>query len=143
MALLKQLILRVHPLLGLIVAIGANIGVSLGAFDRLYTPHLLEQLEGLDGPAISATTWLGVTNTLVSFLSLLGAELVRDRATKEPANTEAARVLELCKERGLIIGKGGLFGNTLRIKPPMCITKTDVDFMADCMDEVLEIVESR
>lgn len=74
---------------------------------------------------------------------MLGVELVRDRVSKEPANTEAARVLELCKERGLIIGKGGLLGNTLRIKPPMCLTKTDADFLVDCLDEVLEIVEAR
>lgn len=72
-------LLRVHPLLGLIVAIGANIGVSLGAFDRLYTPHLLEHLGHSDGSAIGATTWLGVINTVVSILSLLGAELVRRR----------------------------------------------------------------
>lgn len=73
-------LLRVHPLLGLIVAIGTNIGVSLGAFDRLYTPHLLGQLGRLGGPALDATTWLGLTNTVVSILSLLGAELVRRRA---------------------------------------------------------------
>jgi alanine-glyoxylate transaminase/(R)-3-amino-2-methylpropionate-pyruvate transaminase len=71
---------------------------------------------------------------------MLGVELVRDRRTKEPANTEAARVLELCKERGLLIGKGGLFGNTLRIKPPMCLTNDDADFLADCLDEVLTLV---
>ncbi len=71
---------------------------------------------------------------------MLGAELVRDRKTKEPANTEASEVLELAKERGLLLGKGGLFGNTLRIKPPMCITKDDADFMIDCLDEVLGIV---
>jgi alanine-glyoxylate transaminase/(R)-3-amino-2-methylpropionate-pyruvate transaminase len=71
---------------------------------------------------------------------MLGVELVRDRETKEPANTEAAEVLELCKERGLLIGKGGLFGNTLRIKPPMCLTKNDADFLADCLDEVLGVV---
>jgi alanine-glyoxylate transaminase/(R)-3-amino-2-methylpropionate-pyruvate transaminase len=47
-------------------------------------------------------------------------------------------VMEKCKERGLILGKGGLFGNTLRIKPPMCITKTDADFLVDTIDEVLE-----
>jgi len=71
---------------------------------------------------------------------MLGVELVRDRSTKEPASSETADVLEACKQRGLLIGKGGLFGNVLRIKPPMCITKTDADFMADCLDEVLETV---
>jgi alanine-glyoxylate transaminase/(R)-3-amino-2-methylpropionate-pyruvate transaminase len=74
---------------------------------------------------------------------MLGVELVRDRRTKEPANAEAAEVLELCKERGLLLGKGGLFGNTLRIKPPMCVTKDDADFLADCLDEVLGLVVAR
>jgi alanine-glyoxylate transaminase/(R)-3-amino-2-methylpropionate-pyruvate transaminase len=70
-------------------------------------------------------------------------ELVRARTTKEPASTEAVEVLELAKERGLLIGKGGLHGNTLRIKPPMCITKADADFLVDCLDEVLTIVTRR
>ena len=69
---------------------------------------------------------------------MLGVELVTDRKTKQPASTQAADAMELCKERGLIIGKGGLKGNTLRIKPPMCITKDDADFLVDCLDEVLE-----
>lgn len=69
---------------------------------------------------------------------MLGLELVKDRKTKEPAPTEAAKVMEMCKDRGLIIGKGGLYGNVLRIKPPMCITKNDADFLADCMDEAFE-----
>jgi alanine-glyoxylate transaminase / (R)-3-amino-2-methylpropionate-pyruvate transaminase len=69
---------------------------------------------------------------------MLGVELVRDRQTKEPATAETARLLELAKERGLLLGKGGLSGNVLRIKPPMCVTKTDADFLADCLDEVLE-----
>jgi alanine-glyoxylate transaminase / (R)-3-amino-2-methylpropionate-pyruvate transaminase len=68
---------------------------------------------------------------------MLGVELVRDRKTKEPANTEAADVLEKAKERGLLLGKGGLFGNTIRLKPPMCLTKDDADFIVDCLDEVL------
>lgn len=68
---------------------------------------------------------------------MLGVELVRDRSTKEPANTEAAQVLELSRERGLLLGKGGFYGNVLRIKPPMCITEADADFMVDCLDDVL------
>jgi alanine-glyoxylate transaminase/(R)-3-amino-2-methylpropionate-pyruvate transaminase len=71
---------------------------------------------------------------------MLGVELVRDRATKEPASAEAVGVLELARERGLLIGKGGLFGNTLRIKPPMCVTKDDADFLVECLDEVLTLV---
>jgi alanine-glyoxylate transaminase/(R)-3-amino-2-methylpropionate-pyruvate transaminase len=71
---------------------------------------------------------------------MLGVELVRDRETKEPATTEAVDAVELCKERGLLLGKGGLYGNVLRIKPPMCLSKDDADFLADCLDEVLEVV---
>jgi alanine-glyoxylate transaminase/(R)-3-amino-2-methylpropionate-pyruvate transaminase len=74
---------------------------------------------------------------------MLGVELVRDPISKEPAGTEALDVLELAKERGLLIGKGGLFGNVLRVKPPMCITKDDADFLVDCLDEVLTIVTRR
>jgi alanine-glyoxylate transaminase/(R)-3-amino-2-methylpropionate-pyruvate transaminase len=68
---------------------------------------------------------------------MLGVELVRDRQSKEPASTEAADLLEHCKERGLLLGKGGLYGNVLRIKPPMCLNKDDVDFLVDSVDEAL------
>jgi alanine-glyoxylate transaminase/(R)-3-amino-2-methylpropionate-pyruvate transaminase len=71
---------------------------------------------------------------------MLGVELVRDRATKEPASAETADVLERCKDRGLLVGKGGLFGNVLRIKPPMCLTTDDADFLVDCLDEVLTAI---
>ena len=73
----------------------------------------------------------------------LAVELVRDQTSKQPADTEAAEVLELTKLRGLLIGKGGLFGNTLRIKPPMCISRDDADFLVDCLDEALQAVEDK
>ena len=66
---------------------------------------------------------------------MIGVELVRDRGTKEPAKQETLTVLEHCKDRSVIIGKGGLDGNTLRIKPPMCITAEDVDYALDVLDE--------
>lgn len=68
---------------------------------------------------------------------MLGIELVKDRVTKEPARDECAFVFERCKELGLLIGKGGLWGNTLRIKPPMCINSADADFMLATIDEAL------
>jgi alanine-glyoxylate transaminase/(R)-3-amino-2-methylpropionate-pyruvate transaminase len=68
---------------------------------------------------------------------MLGIELVKDRKTKEPAGAECATVFEKCKDMGLLIGKGGLFGNVLRIKPPMCITEADAQFMLDALDVAL------
>jgi alanine-glyoxylate transaminase/(R)-3-amino-2-methylpropionate-pyruvate transaminase len=68
---------------------------------------------------------------------MLGVELVKDRLTKEPASQECAEVFERCKDLGLLIGKGGLRGNTLRIKPPMCIHRADADFMLEVLDEAL------
>jgi alanine-glyoxylate transaminase/(R)-3-amino-2-methylpropionate-pyruvate transaminase len=73
---------------------------------------------------------------------MLGVELVRDRISREPATAETSEVLERCKERGLLIGKGGLFGNVLRIKPPMCLTRDDADFLVDCLDEVLSLLQN-
>lgn len=71
---------------------------------------------------------------------MLGVELVKDRESKEPASAEAADLMELTKQRGLILGKGGLKGNTLRIKPPMCITIDDAQFMLATIDECLGII---
>jgi len=68
---------------------------------------------------------------------MLGVELVRDRESKQPAVQETAEVLESARDRGLLLGKGGLFGNVIRIKPPMCLTIDDAEFIADCLDEVL------
>lgn len=101
---------------------------------RIVGGHLRQRLLALQErhPLIGEVRGLGL---------MLGVELVRDRVTKEPATAAAADVLELAKDRGLLLGKGGLFGNTLRIKPPLCITRDDADFLADCLDEVLTIVE--
>jgi alanine-glyoxylate transaminase/(R)-3-amino-2-methylpropionate-pyruvate transaminase len=72
---------------------------------------------------------------------MLGVELVTDRATKEPAKQATADVMEAAREMGVLIGKGGLDGNTLRIKPPMCITADDVDFALDVLDRAFTRVE--
>ena len=65
---------------------------------------------------------------------MLGVEMVKDRATKEPATAETLQAMETMRECGLLIGKGGLHGNVYRLKPPMCLTKEDADFCVDVMD---------
>ena len=65
---------------------------------------------------------------------MLGVELIEDE-NKTPATKLTADVFETCKDMGLIIGKGGYYGNVLRIKPPMCMTQDDVVFMLEVLDE--------
>ena len=68
---------------------------------------------------------------------LLGVELVKDRSSKEPATAECARVLETCRDLGLLLGKGGLWGQTLRLAPPMCLTQEDAHFLLNVLDAAL------
>ena len=68
---------------------------------------------------------------------MLGMEFVKDRESKEPATEECVQVFERCKELGLLLGKGGLYGSVLRIKPPMCLTSEDTKFMIEVLDTVL------
>ena len=54
-----------------------------------------------------------------------------------PAKEETLQVFERMKDMGVLIGKGGLLGNVFRIKPPMCITEQDADFLLEVMDIAL------
>jgi alanine-glyoxylate transaminase / (R)-3-amino-2-methylpropionate-pyruvate transaminase len=65
---------------------------------------------------------------------MLGIEMVKDRVTKEPASAGCAAVLESARDMGLLIGKGGLWGQTIRFAPPMCINHPDADFLIEVLD---------
>ena len=71
---------------------------------------------------------------------MLGIELVRDRRTKEKAPEERDRVVHLAFERGLLILGAG--DNTIRLSPPLIITKDQADFALDtlegCFQQVIQ-----
>jgi 4-aminobutyrate aminotransferase-like enzyme len=70
---------------------------------------------------------------------LQAVELVRDRDTREPAPEETARIMEAARENGILVGKGGLFGNVIRITPPLNIGCGDVDEFARRFDRALAL----
>ena len=65
-------------------------------------------------------------------------ELVKDRKTKEPAPQECAKLLNLTKDQGLLLGKGGLYGNVIRIAPPMSLKKSEVEELLEKLGNSLE-----
>jgi 4-aminobutyrate aminotransferase-like enzyme len=69
-----------------------------------------------------------------------GVELVREE--KEPAVEEILQVFEATRRRGLLIGKGGLYGNVIRIAPPLNIAQADVDEAVRILDEAFAEVTS-
>jgi 4-aminobutyrate aminotransferase len=71
---------------------------------------------------------------------LLGVELVRDRKSKEPAPKETNALLARARDNRLLIGKGGLYGNVVRLSPPMNVSKDDVDEFIRRFDRSLAAV---
>jgi 4-aminobutyrate aminotransferase-like enzyme len=57
---------------------------------------------------------------------MIGLELVKDKITKEPNAEAVLKVMELTKDKGLLIGKGGLYGNVVRLAPPLSITDEQI-----------------
>ena len=73
---------------------------------------------------------------------MLGLELVKDRATKEPAAAATAQLLERTREHGLLVGKGGLYGNVIRLSPMLNIGKADVDEAVRILDKSLAGIQA-
>lgn len=64
-------------------------------------------------------------------------------ATIDPDPLRATALLESCRSKGLLIGKGGLYGNVLRIAPPLTVTAAEVAEAGDVIDAALDEVAER
>jgi 4-aminobutyrate aminotransferase-like enzyme len=62
-----------------------------------------------------------------------GMELVGEK--KKPDVESTKRVMELTKNNGLLIGKGGTYGNVLRVAPPLNVDKDEIDRALKVLDE--------
>src|SRR5258706_3142861 len=106
----------------------AAVDVTLDVMERENTPkrsaergrQLRDALEGLK----KRFTFIGD----VRGMGLMqGLELVEDRKTKEPSPKKTLALMQAAKRQGLLIGKGGLYGNVIRVAPSMLITKAEID----------------
>lgn len=70
-----------------------------------------------------------------------GVEFVKDKGTKEPSPDIVDALFEETRTRGLIIGKGGLYGNVIRVSPSLDVTADEVDEALEIIDEALATIE--
>uniref|UniRef100_A0A8D2KSA4 Alanine--glyoxylate aminotransferase 2, mitochondrial n=1 Tax=Varanus komodoensis TaxID=61221 RepID=A0A8D2KSA4_VARKO len=69
---------------------------------------------------------------------MIGIQMVKNKETRQPLPAEEVNeIMEDCKDMGVLIGKGGIHFQTIRIKPPMCITKEDADFFLEVFHAAL------
>ena len=61
-------------------------------------------------------------------------ECVKDRTTKQPDPDSVLRVFEETRRRGVLIGKGGLYGNVIRLGMPLIASKSDIDELITALD---------
>ena len=69
----------------------------------------------------------------------LGVELVRDRATQEPAEPETRAVLNELRRTGVLVGREGRYGNVLKIRPPLVFQSSHVRRFLSALDGALEV----
>jgi 4-aminobutyrate aminotransferase len=126
---------------------GGNPLVSAGALANL--KYLIEH--DLQGNSLKQgsrlyESLLPVTEESPWILELRGKGLMLAIETVEPGSIEpdgarAGRLLEECKSRGLLIGKGGLYGNVLRIAPPMTVTEEEIDTAAQIIADSVSAID--
>ena len=68
----------------------------------------------------------------------LGVELVRERATREPAEPETRTVLNALRRDGVLVGREGRYGNVLKIRPPIVFRSSHVERFLATLDPALE-----
>jgi len=66
-----------------------------------------------------------------------GLEIVRDHATRAPAEAEADRIMNLMREDGILLARTGAFNNVLKIRPPLVFTSDNARIMLEGLDRAL------
>lgn len=126
---------------------GGNPLVSAGALANLR--YLMEH--DLQGNALKQgsrlyESLLPVTDETPWILELRGKGLMLGIETVEPDSdtpdaARAGRLLEECRRRGLLIGKGGLYGNVLRVAPPMTVTEQEIDTASEIIADSVSAID--
>jgi 4-aminobutyrate aminotransferase-like enzyme len=75
---------------------------------------------------------------------MIGMEIVADKQTRNPASNDVlTRIMNEMAAKGVLVGRGGLYYNRIRLEPPLCITKDEADKTLNVFEEVIKEIENR
>jgi 4-aminobutyrate aminotransferase / (S)-3-amino-2-methylpropionate transaminase / 5-aminovalerate transaminase len=118
-----------------------SCAAGLVALDQVEDPAFLARSREIGELVTTALAGMQERHALIGEVRglgpMIGIELVTDRATKEPAAAEAARVVQLARERGLMLMGAGIYSNVVRILVPLVVTDEDLQAGLDILDGCL------
>ena len=70
--------------------------------------------------------------------AMVAVELVKDRTSKEPDKELTSKIINLCYNKGVIFINAGIFGNVIRFLPPLVMTKEQLEYGIDTLEEAFK-----
>ena len=121
-----------------------SAAVGTAVLDVLQDERLLQNAVAVGNYTLQRLSGLANRHALIGDVRGAGlffaVELVSDRQAKTPATAETKRLVNLMRERGVLISRIGMHDNILKIRPPMPFQKQHADLLIDTLDEALSAV---
>jgi 4-aminobutyrate aminotransferase-like enzyme len=118
-----------------------SAAAAQAVFDVLREDNLLEHVKELSHYLFQRLETLQQKHSVIGRIQgrglFVGVDLVKDRDSREPASELARRLPDLMKQQGVLIGLSGPLGNVLKFRPPLVVTREDVDRALAVFDDVL------
>jgi 4-aminobutyrate aminotransferase-like enzyme len=118
-----------------------SAAVGTAVLDVIEEERLVENARDVGAYALEKLRKLGDRHALIGDVRGAGlffaVELVGDRKTKTPATAETRRLVNLMRERGVLLSRIGMHDNILKIRPPMPFSKQHADLLVDTLDQAM------
>ena len=118
-----------------------SCAVGKAVLDILKDERLMDNARVVGDYVIAGLKRLQQQHTIIGDVRgrglFFGAELVRDRKTREPATEETKRLVNSMRERGVLLSRIGQYDNVLKMRPPMPFSRDNADLLLQTLDEAL------
>ncbi|HEV7610908.1 MAG TPA: aminotransferase class III-fold pyridoxal phosphate-dependent enzyme [Steroidobacteraceae bacterium] len=118
-----------------------SAAVGMAVLDVIEDEHLLENAVTVGGYTLAKLEKLADRHRLIGDVRGAGlffaVELVSDHKAKVPATAQTKRLVNLMRERGVLISRIGMHDNILKIRPPMPFSKEHADLLVDTLGQAL------